>query len=823
VDTEKEGEMKIASFIESVSQDIRFAVRTLRKNVVLSAVAILTVALGTGINTGVFTVVNAVLLRALPYKDSDRLVWIWSVNSRAPLKQRVSYPDFLDWRARSQTLENFVGRSQYTPVLTGIGEPQRLRAELILGDLFTVLGVSPLLGTVTEAEKDRLQEPSVVLSYNLWQRVFQGDANVIGRRITLDGLGYTVAAVMPPDFEFPIQSLGHADAWVRLQRFNPALADRRDARLIEVMARLKPGIAPAQAQAEMESIASSLSNQYPETNAATRVQLVSAKDEVTGNNRVALLTLFGAVACVLMISCVNVANLQLAKAAGRRSELVMRGALGASRGRIAQQLAIESVLIGSTGGIIGTLTSFWSLKGIKGLLPAGIPRVSEISVDWYVLGFAAALSIATGLVFGIVPAVRFSKIGLSQPITGILHGGAVRNRGKTWSTMLVATEIALAMLLLTGAGLFVKTFWHLNQAESGFDPHQVLTFEISLPSGKYRAPGEAFEKIQTQLRAIPGVTSASVGIQLPDRGEPIANDISPFFEVEGRPAPPGARPRAGILTVQPGYFRTLRIRLLKGRDFDAADRAGAHAVIVINESLARVYFPNDDPLGQHLKLDSWVLPGQQTAPEIVGVAADVKHSGVTVAQPLVYASMAQFPRWSSTVSVRTAGDPLNFAAAVIDAVRSFDRDLPIDNIEILEKRIALSLARERFNALLVSLFSLIALALAVVGLSGVLCYEIEQRTKEIGIRIAIGAKHREVLALILAAGMKMSFGGVIIGILGSFAITRLIRGLLFNVSATDTFSFLFAGGVLLFVAALASCIVARRATQVDPVVALRHE
>jgi putative ABC transport system permease protein len=806
---------------ESIGQDVRSAVRTLGKNFRTTVLAIVTLGVGIGINAAIFTVVNSVLFRPLPFKDSHRLVWLWSVNARAPLKQRVSYPDFLAWRAQSQTLEELVGWNEYTPILTGLEQPQRVHAELTIGNLFSVLGVPPILGTIAEVEKDRAQDPNVILSYSLWQGSFKSDPNVVGRRITLDGIGYTVAAVMPLSFKFPIQSSSHIDIWVRLQRFNPVLANRRDARLIEVMGRLKPNVTVAQAQAEMDGIASRLSIQYPETNTAMRAQIVPAIDEVVGKTSLLLLALFGGVACVLSIACVNVANLHLARTVATRRELAVRAALGASRGRIARVLVVESLLIGIGGGILGGVAAYSSLDALKALLPADIPRIMEIGIDLRVLGFTTFISIVAGLLFGVAPGWYISTIDLNESLSGISYSRSKNRSGKTISTWLVVGQIAIAMILVTGAGLFAKSLWRLSQSESGFDPNGVLTFGISLPSPKYPTPGLAFQEIQGRLQAIPGVRSASVGLQLPDRGTPIASDIAPFFEIEGRQSPPGARPRASILTIQPDYFRTMEIPLLKGRDFTANDSFRARPVIIINQSLARTYFPNEDPIGKHLTMDSWVVPGQKTTPEIIGIAGDVKHSSVTSAQPLVYAAMSQFPRWGSAVVVKTAGDPLEIVGAVREAIRSFDKDQPIDDVQTLGQRMSQSIARERFNALFLGLLSVVAVILAAVGLYGVLAYTVAQMTREISIRLAIGAEASAVLKLVLSYGLKVAATGIAIGTIGAMGLTRLIQTLLFGVSAADPFTFLFAGFVICGIAAFASWIPARRAMKVDPIEALR--
>jgi predicted permease len=809
-----------ARWIETVWRDVVFALRMFRKNAVFTAGVGITLAFGIGLTTAVFSIVNGVLLRPLPFKDSDRLVWIWSMNDQGLLKQRASYPDFLDWRAESQSIDSFAGWNEYSPILTGLPQPEKVRGELFMGELFTLLGVNPILGTAEEAQKDQPGEPGVILSHHLWERAFNSDASALGKQIRLDGLAHTITAVMPPGFQFPLQPSNPVDLWVKVQRFNPALAGRRDARLIEVIARLKPNVTHAQAQAEMSGIAANLRAQYPQTNGAIGIRITPAKDEVTGEASLTLLALFAAAIGVLAIACVNIANLQLVRALQRRRELAVRASIGAGRRRLSQQLAVESLLLGIGGGTAGCVLALAALQTLKAMLPPEIPRLNEVGVDLAMLAFGVSVSVAAGLIFGLAPVWFAARSNLNVALSGYSSFANQRSR-RTLPNLLATSEIALALILLAGAGLFVKSLWRLNYGNPGYDAHNVLTFGVSLPS-QYRRPHAAFEEIQERLRAIPGVSNASAGLQLPDRGRPTANDVSPFFEIEGRPASTGGRPRATVLTIQPGYFHTAGIPLLKGRDFSRTDGERSHRVVIINESMAQTYFPGEDPIGKRIKLDSWVLPGQPQ-PEIIGVAGDVKYQGVARAQPLIYAAMLQFPRWGTYFVVKTEGDPLQWTNVIRNAIESFDPDQPIHDLQTFEQRIASSLARERFNAFLLTTLSIFACALAAIGLYAVLAYMVGQRRREMSIRIALGADRRLVLQLVLHEGLKLAVVGVAIGTASALALTRFIRNLLFVVSTTDPLTFVAVPFVLLLTALAASWIPARSATKADPMTTLRAE
>jgi putative ABC transport system permease protein len=777
-------------------------------------------ALTIGASTTVFSVVNNVLLRPLPYADSDRLIWLWSVRAENPLKQRASYPDFQDWRVQTRTLD-LVGHGGLETVLTGSGEPERLRAELFVGDLLALLGVAPVLGSAsTDVRRDG---PVVVLSHALWQRRFGADPAAIGRSVTLDGLRYTVAAVMPAGFEFPIRAAARVDLWIPLERFNPALAGQRRARLIEVIGRLHAGVSLEQAQAELDVIAASLSAQYPDTNRELGVRLVSALDEVTGDVSRGLLLLGAAVGALLVIGCVNVANLLLTRAMGREKEIAMRVALGAVRQNIARQLLLESLLLAGIAGALGCVLAVSSVGAIGGLLAGIVPRASEIAVDGQVLAIAVGLSLATGLLFGLAPAARGWNLALSRALQGSTLTATQSAAGSRLLRVLVAGEMALATILLAGAGLFIQSFAALDQRASGFDAANVLTFELSWPAGKYRDPADAFERLQTRLLEIPGVVGASAGLQLPDRGAALLDDTAPFAEIEGRSIALGERPRVAMLTVQPGFFRTLSIPLLDGRDFSGDDRADGVRVAIVNRSFARAYLGGESPLGERVRLDSWTLPGDSAA-EIIGVADDVMHRGLAAdVQPTLYLPLAQRPVWDAPMVLKTAADPLSFVPSVREAVRAIDPEQPIDDIQTLEQRIGGSIAQDRLRALLLGSFSVLAVFLAAVGSFAVLSYTTARRIREIGIRMALGARAAGVASAIVRQGMQPMLIGIAIGLAGAAASFRLVDSLLFEVTATDPAAFAVAVVVLLSVAGLACAVPAWRAAQTDPATVLRSE
>jgi putative ABC transport system permease protein len=820
-------DVKLLPWLEHLIRDVRHGLRSLRRAPIFAAVAIVTLALGIGANTAVFSVVNAVLLKPLPYKDGSRLVWLWSTDPKNPSATSVSYPDFVDIRAQSRSLASLAAWYGYEMVLTGGEEPQRVQVAVVAGDLFSVLGVPPDLGTTFRAEPDST-ERAIVLSHRFWAEQLGSDPTIVGRALTLSGKSYPVVGVMPRGFQFPIQTLA-IDIWATHgnEQFVDIPQMSRGARMQDAIGRLSDGIELDAAQAELDVIASRLSREYPDSNGGVGLRIVPATEHVVGRVSRPLLVLFAAVACVLLIACVNVASLLLARATDRRREIALRSALGAGRTRIALQLVIESLLLALIGGAIGGLMATWGVDALVALAPGDLPRADEIGVDRAVLAFTLLASLATGLVFGVAPAWHASKVDLT---TALQEGGRTMSdsaRAPRLRGALVVAEIALAVLLLTGATLFMTTFWRLQQAPQGFDARNVITFDVTWPWEKYsfEQSGEKFRELQTALLSVPGIRGAAAGMQLPDRGGPATDAVFPYLEIEGRPVPSDARPRTGNIASQPGYFRTLGIPLMKGRDFTDRDSQDAPPVAIINESLARTFFGEENPIGKRLKLDLWILFGDKTPMrEIVGVAGDVKHAGLSgAARPIVYIPLAQRPFNMSYVVVKTDGDPARFVPAIRAAVRSVDSDQPIYDVRTLEERIGMSVGQERFNALLLGVLAGLALLLAAVGLYGVLSYTVAQRTHEMGVRLALGAEGNDVLGLVLRHGLKLIAAGLVIGIAGALVLTRLIEGLLFGVSTSDPRTHLIVVIVLTVVAIAACWIPARRAARVDPIVALRYE
>ena len=818
---ESSRDVKLMPWLDALARDVRHGVRSLRRSPAFAAVAIGTLALGIGANTAVFSVVNAVLLKPLPYKDGNSLVWLWSTDPKNPAATSVSHPDFVDIRAQSRSLEGLASWYGYEMVLTGDAEPRRVQVAVVMGDLFSVLGVPPERGTTFRAERGETSERAVVLSHRFWAERFGSDPAIVGRGLTLSGKSYRVLGVMPRGFRFPIQT-PPIDMWAVLgpQQFADVPQMGRSARLMDTIGRLRGDVTVERAQAELDVIASRLSRQYPDTNAGIGIRIVPAADHVAGRVSRPLLMLFAAVACVLLIACVNVANLLLARATARVREIALRSALGAGRARIAVQLLIESLVLAVIGGAVGGLIATWGVEALVQLVPGDLPRADEIGVDRVVLLFTAVASLATGLIFGVAPAWQASKVDLTAALQ---EGGrmmSVSARAFRLRGALVVAEIALAVMLLTGATLFMTTFWRLHESPTGFDPHNVLTFDVTWPWEKYsyEQAGAKLRELQIALQAVPGIRGAAGGIQLPDRGGAASDLLSPFLEIEGRPVSRDARPRTMYLPTQPGYFRVLGIPVVDGRDFTDRDALESPRVAVINESLARTYFGNENPIGKRLKLDLWLLFGDDMPMrEIVGVVGDVTHAGISgAARPLVYIPFAQRPFNISYVVVKTEGDPASVVPAIRAAVRSVDPDQPIYDVRTLEDRIGISVAQERFNALLLAMFSGLALLLAAIGLYGVLSYSVAQRTHEIGVRLALGADPRDVVGRVMREGATLIAAGLLIGVGGAAALTGLVEGLLFGVSPLDPRIHLAVAAVLALVAMAACWIPARRAARVDP-------
>ena len=814
--------------MHTLLQDLRFGMRMLLKQPGFTVVAILTLAIGIGINTAMFSVVNAVLLRPLSYQEPERLVRLWGASSSqggqktssTPTEFGNSFNDFLDWKAQNRVFKNIAVISFGTVALTGRDEPLRLRCPVVSADFFAVLEAKPLLGRFFLPEEDQVGKHRVaVLSYGLWQRLFAAEPKVIGQTLTLNGDSFTVIGVAPQNFEHPIlNAAGEPDLW-RPIAIQPE-ARSRGAHFLNAIARLKPGVSVEQAQSEMNNITGQLERQYPESNTGRGVRLTSLHSAIVGNIQTALYVLLGAVGFVLLIACVNVANLFLARASARQKEIAIRLALGAGRLRIIRQLLTESVLISLVGGAGGFLLAFWSTDLLLTLSAGDVPRLQAIKVDASVLAFTFVISLATGIIFGLAPALQLSKPNLNSSLKDGVKSTASSPGRQRFRRLLLISEVALSLVLLIGAGLLLKSFWQLQQVKLGFNPEGLLTMDLSLPRARYSRAGQAAafqQQLLEKLRALPGVNAVGVVDYLPLSGRNTCDG----FTIEGRPPlPPGEFPCSEMRSSSTDYLRTLDIPLIRGRQFTDQDREGTPLVVLINESMARRFFPHEDPIGKRVNLE---YPNQVWR-EVVGIVRDVKHFGLaSEAQPEIYRPQAQAPTLSMSVLVRSASDPASLAALLRKEVRALDKDLPVYNLREMRDLVKNSVAQPRFRTFLLGIFAAVALLLASVGIYGVMSYAVNQSTRELGIRLALGAQRRDIFGLVMGQGLILAAIGIVIGLAASVALTRFLSSLLFGVSPTDLFTFAGISILLAAIALLACYLPARRATRVDPMVALRYE
>ena len=814
-------EVRQGRLLEDVWQDARYALRSLRKQPGFTVVAVITLALGIGANTAIFSVINAVLLRPLPYDDADRLVVLTETVAERPIG--VSYPNFVDFRNQNTVFENVAAvRQRESFNLTGTGDSERLQGQLVSANFLATLGVKPIRGRDFLPEDDRAgAAPVVMLNHALWQRRFGGDEKIVGQQLTLNRERYTVIGVMPANFEYGLQADLSVPIGLSTERFS---ARGRDPG-IETVARVKPGVSIETANAELNTIAARLEQQYPETNNGRRVRLDSLRETIVGDIRPMLLTLLGAVGLVLMIACANVANLLLARSARRQKEIAVRTALGAGRSRILRQLFTESVMLALGAGIIGMLIALAGTALLSSYLPEGIPYVPQISTDASVLLFTLGVSLLTGLLFGLAPALQTSNPALTDTLKeGERNSSPGHNRtGK----ILVVAEVALTLVLLIGAGLLVKSFWRLMAVDPGFNPENLLALQVSMNAGNDEGPRVAgfLDQLQQRVKQLPGVQSVAISNGLPFEG---AN--WPAFVIEGQPPPePGREPNGILYITSEGYLETLGITLLRGRSFSAHDTPNTTPVVLIDEVFARQYFPNEDPLGKRLRQAGQNSPSR----EIVGIVRHVEHSnleGLNAASGEVYTPFSQIPvdrlpRYVRRVNlvVRTNVEPLSLAPSVRGQIAALDKDQPVFNVRTMEQALARSVAARRFAMILLSVFAVLALVLAAVGIYGVISYSVAQRTREVGIRMALGAQTTDVLKLVVRDGLKLVVIGVAVGLIGAFMLTRLMSTLLFGVTPTDLVTYATVALTLTGVALFASYIPARRATKVDPLVALRFE
>lgn len=812
--------------METIWQDLRYGIRMLLKAPSFSIVATIALALGIGANTAIFSVVNAVLLRPLPFPNADQLMMIWETDSKlGQVSGTASYPNFADWRDQNHVFERLSSYYNNDFIMTGRGDSARLQGTVVTADLFPLLGVAPAIGRVFLPAEDKPNDrgPVVVLSQQLFQQRFNADPNVVGQSMVLNGRNYTIVGVMPSAFQFPIQN-EPVELWTTMSvdmEGKEPFTDSRGAHYLSVIGRLKPGVSKEQAQAELTSISARLEQQYPDKNLHRSSRIEPALEALVGDIRPALLILLGAVGCVLLIACANVANLSLARAMTRHKEMAIRAALGASRSRVVRQLLTESVLLSLAGGALGLVLAVWWSDLLIALGKEDIPRALQVGLDWRVLGFTLAVSILTGVVFGLVPALHSSKTELTETLKEGGRGsgeGARRNRVRG---LLVVGELAIAVVLLVGAGLLIQSLWRLRQVSPGFNPQNVLTFVIGLPEVKYPTAKQAqfYKDLKTRMESIPGVTSASAVMPLPLSGD----RYSISFETEGRPVAKGDQPSADFFTIGLGYFKTMGIPQLAGRDFTEHDDRQAPGVIIVNQAFARKFFPNEDPIGKRIKPGISTDEGKPVMREIVGVVADVKNRSLsTEVRPGYFVPSAQVPFDRMTIVVKSAGDPRSLITSLQREVTSMDKELPTFNIKTMDDYLAASVAAPRFNTTLLSIFAAVALILTIVGLYGVMSYTVAQRTNEVGIRMALGAQTRDVLRLIVSQGFKLVLLGLVIGLVGAFALTRLISSLLFGVTTKDPLTFAAVAVLLALVALLACYLPARRASRVDPMEALRY-
>jgi putative ABC transport system permease protein len=821
--------------MQTLWQDLRYGLRAMARAPGFTAVAMLTLALGIGSNTAIFSVANAVLLRPLPFDQPDRLMQIWHTPPQTSFPGiptfAVSPANFLDWRSQNQTFENMSAYGFGRYILTGTGRPEAIRMVAVTSGLFSILRAKPLLGRVFIAGEDVPgSEHEVVLSNGFWRDRFGANPEIVGKNIELNGQAFTVVGVMEPGFEFPIST----DPDDRPQMWKPLAWTDQDRAIREdhnyaVIGRLKTGVTLKRAQADLDGISNRLAQTYPKENKGWGAIAIPMRQDLVGDVQPALLILLGAVAFVLLIACANVANLALAKSLARRKEVAVRAALGASRRRLLQQALTESLLLALAGGALGLLFAHYGVLLIVDFLAGRLPRSNEIALDGWVLAFTLVISLVSGLAAGLLPALRMAKSDLNEALKQGVGRTASDSGGNRARNVLVVSEVALSLMLLIGAGLMIRSLWTLHHVNPGFDPQNVVTMEISVPTGKFTQPAQQisfFNRVLDGVRTVPGVESAALIDSLPlsDNGS-----HQPVW-VEGQPKLSMAElPEVDVRLSSPGYMSAMHIPLLAGRDLDDSDVAGRPGAVLVSQSMAKQFWPNEDAIGKRLTL--YFFPNLTRT--VVGVVADVKLNAMnetrppaTLYFPLAQMSAAAGEEWSSfgmNLAVRTKLAPSNVASAITKSVHAIDPEIPLLNVRSMGDSVSASLAPEHFTMLLLAAFAGLALLLATVGIYSVMSYSVSRRTNEIGIRVALGASPSDVLRLVVRQGMTLAIVGSCIGIVGSLMLSRLMVTLLYGVKPTDPVTFVLVAIVLTLVALAACYIPARRAMRVDPIVAVRYE
>jgi putative ABC transport system permease protein len=807
----------------TMTQDLKYGIRMLLKNPGFTAVAVLTLALGIGANTAIFSVVDGVLLRPLPFPEPER---IFAVHQALPEKgipkTGASYPNYLDWKQQSHSFEKLAAMRSTSMALSGEGDATYIPAGAVTGDYFGVFQEKPLFGRTLQASDDSPAADAVaVMSERLWRSRFGADPKILGRTISLDQHSFAVVGIVPGNFRPPAPD-PNAEVWVPLAQ-NDVFAQmrgRRGGHYLEIIGRLKPGVARGQAQSEMDSIEEGLEKQFPDDNKGWVAKLVPLQEDLVGDFRTELLVLLGAVGLVFLIACANVAGLQLARAAARGREVAIRVALGAGRSRLIRQFLTECVLLGIVGGIAGIVLAYATVQGLISWIPSDVPRMNEIQVDGRVLGFGLALSLLSGIVFGLAPGWHVAGDRFSNALKEGTRSGGEDGRRRVVRSAIVVTEMGLAVVLLVGAGLLIRSFERLQKVNAGFNASHLLTAQIGLPRAQYSKPEQwaAFEsQLLERMEATPGVDEATAALPLPLVG----GYLNLAFQIEGEPPRSKSEsPATNYVAIGSNYFHAMQIPLLRGREITAADQASAPKVCVISETMARRFFPNENPIGKRV-----VIGFPEGVPrEVVGIVGGVKDVGLADNESTqVYIPFSQSPFWAVTLAVRAHGDASQLSAAVREQVRAIDPALPIAEIKPMTDVIAESISQPRFRTTLLGLFGVTALFLAAIGIYGVISYNTAQRTREIGVRVALGAQRHDVLRLILRQGVLLGGAGVILGLAGAAALTNFLASLVFGISTSDPTTYL-AVTVLLFSVALLACYVpARRAMRVDPMIALRYE
>lgn len=813
--------------MDKLLQDIRYAFRGLIKNPAFTAIAVFSIALGIGANATVFSVVNATLLKTLPYKEAERIVLTWGLTAgEGSLNERnqISATDVADYRSQNNVFEDITTYTGWMPVLSGAGETERIPAIQVGDGFFNIMKGEPILGrTFTAEEQQDGKDFVIVLGYGLWQRHFGGDAAIVGKSVLLNSRPYTVIGVMGADFRPLPSTLVTPES----QLYRPVAEsydnDQRDARHLRAIARLKSGVSIQQAQADLSGIAEHLEQTYPQTNKGYGVHLVTLSDDTLGGIKPALLMLLGAVVFVLLVACANVGNLLLARSTARQKEIAIRTALGAGRKQIIQQLLIESLLLALTGGIVGLLFALWGTSLVESFTTQIHPLLKNIQMDWRVLGFTFGLSVLTGIIFGLAPALQTSKkTDLNEALKEggrNSSNGASRNRLRS---ALVIAEVAMTLVLLVGAGLLIKTIFRLQAVNTGFNPQNVLTMNLGLPQIKYPKKENVvsfYKQVVDRVEMLPGVKAAGISSVLPLSG----NFDGRALAIEDYPKPQGEEISVDLYVVTPDYLQAMETTVLQGRALTEQDGETTAKVALINETMARELWAGVSPLGKRIK-----FPGSEKNPqewrEIIGVVSDVSQYALDEKAPRqIYLPHTQFPTSFNTLVVKTNSDPEKLAAAVRNEILAVDKDQAAFNVTSLEKLYAGSIALRRFFMVLLMVFAGLALSLASIGIYGVISYSVNQRTREIGIRMALGAHHRDVLQLVIKQGMMLAIFGVMTGLVAAFALSRLMESLLFGISATDAMTFTIVALILTGVALVACLVPALRATKVDPMIALRYE